>query len=130
MFQDEFEVCNPLGQGKDNHKILGVYFALGNFHVSNRYKVDSLQLVLLCEAKFVIKDNLHLLFHPLLYDIKTIETEGINLGFDDCIKGIVTCIAGDNLGSHLLGGFTTNFSSGKFFVAIALCYEFNLCKTR
>ena len=115
MYQDEFEVCNPLGQGKGKHKILAVYFTLGNLHVSNRSKVDSLQLVLLCKAKFVSKDNLHSLFHPLFQDIKTIETEGIDLGFDDCIRGTVTCITGDNLGSHLIGGFTTNFSSGDFF---------------
>ncbi len=114
LYQDEFEVCNPLGQGRGKHKIFAVYFTLGNLHMLNCSKVDSLQLTLLCKCRFVEKCTLQSLFHPLLEDLKIIEEEGIDLDFEGNIKGTVICIAGDNLGSHFVSGFMTNFGSSEF----------------
>ncbi|XP_024908468.1 uncharacterized protein LOC112486333 [Cynoglossus semilaevis] len=36
------------------------------------------------------------------------------------VKGALYCIAGDNLGSHTLGGFTENFSSSEYFCRYCL----------
>ena len=115
LYQDEFEVCNPLGQGKGKHKILAVYFTLGNLHASSRSKVDPKQLLLLCKDKFFNDGTICNLFRPLLLDISLLETEGVDLGFEEKIKCTVSCITDKNLGSHWLGGFTTNFSNGDFF---------------
>lgn len=51
LFQDAFEVANPLGSAKQKHKILAVYFTLGNLHPHLRSTVDQIQLVLLCSEK-------------------------------------------------------------------------------
>ncbi|PIK59648.1 Interferon-induced protein 44 [Apostichopus japonicus] len=48
LFQDAFEVVNPLGSAKKKHKILAVYFTLGNIPPQYRSQVESLQLALLC----------------------------------------------------------------------------------
>lgn len=48
LYQDSFEVCNPLGSAKKKHKILGVYMTLANMHPWHRAKVDHIQLVGLC----------------------------------------------------------------------------------
>lgn len=48
LYQDAFEVVNPLGSGKKKHKILGVYMSLGEFQPHNRSCVDPMQLVMLC----------------------------------------------------------------------------------
>jgi hypothetical protein len=48
LYQDEFEVVNPLGAARGKHKLLAVYYTIGNLHASVRSKIDCVQLVLLC----------------------------------------------------------------------------------
>lgn len=54
-------------------------------------------------------------FSSLVKDLKDIETSGITLESKEIVKGVVVAIAGDNLGSHSLGGFTENFSKSRRF---------------
>ena len=51
LYQDEFEVVNPLGSAIKKHKILGVYFTLANILPFNRSTIDHMQLVILCRNK-------------------------------------------------------------------------------
>lgn len=51
MFQDAFEVANPLGSAKQKHKVLAADFTLGNFLLYQRSKIHQIQLVLLCQEK-------------------------------------------------------------------------------
>ena len=118
LYADEFEVCNPLGQGKRKHKILAVYFTIGNLHVFSRSKVDGLQLVLLCKQCLVKTSTIKAVFEPLIQELKVLETTGIDLGLGINTFGSVICVTGDNLGSHWLGGFSTNFSSGEHFYRV------------
>ena len=53
-------------------------------------------------------------FQPLLKDLHLLETEGLDIGLGECIRGSVFAIAGDNLGSHWIGGFLTNFSTSGY----------------
>ncbi|KAI3352166.1 hypothetical protein L3Q82_020976 [Scortum barcoo] len=53
-------------------------------------------------------------FSELLADLKSLETDGINVD-GETVKGGLYCIAGDNLGSHFIGGFTENFSRSQYF---------------
>jgi len=114
LYQDEFEVCNPLGQAKGTHKILGVYFTLANLYVPSRSKVDSLQLALLCKHQFITTSTLQAVFQPLLQDLHILETAGIDLGFGMNVYGSLLCITGDNLGSHSIGRFFTNFGNSEY----------------
>ncbi|CAK8689047.1 unnamed protein product [Clavelina lepadiformis] len=124
LYQDSFEVCNPLGAAKSKHKIFAVYFALGNIYKHCRSKIDCFQLVLLCKEKYLHlnSDYMASLFAPLIADLKILENEGIDVGVGDKLRGTVLCITGDNLGSHWVGGFTTNFSSS--------CYMCRYCKIK
>lgn len=45
LYQDAFEVVNPLGSAKKKHKMLGVYFTLANFEPFHRSTIDNLQLL-------------------------------------------------------------------------------------
>lgn len=48
LYQDSFEVANPLGSAHGKHKILAVYMTLCDILPHNRSCVDPMQLVLLC----------------------------------------------------------------------------------
>ena len=114
LFQDAFEIANPLGSAKSKHKILAVYFILGNLYAFNRSSVDHTQLILLCKEKDFKEYGAEKTFGQLVSDLKDLESTGI------VVRGqsypvILSAIAGDNLGSHCIGGFTENFSSSEHF---------------
>lgn len=109
LFQDSFESVNPLGSGKTKHKILAIYYTLGNIYPWFRSKVEPLQLILLCRQKDFEYFGHEAVFRPLIEDLKLLE-DGIN-DKGKLIQGSLFAIMGDNLGSHCIGGFTENFSS-------------------
>ena len=115
LYQDAFEVVNPLGSGKIKHKILAVYLTLGNLLPHNRSNIDHMQLVLLCreqDFKYFGHDQV---LNRLLADIKDLELNGVAVGDGQKLKGTLCAIAGDNLGSHHIGGFLENFSTSLYF---------------
>lgn len=115
LYQDAFEVANPLGSGKKKHKILAVYMTLGNLFPYYRSRIDHMQLVLLCKEqdfKFFGQDSV---FATLVKDLKDLEENGVLLADGKVHKGTLCAIAGDNLGSHCIGGFVENFSRSNHF---------------
>jgi hypothetical protein len=120
LYQDEFEVVNPIGVARGKHKLLAVYYSLGNLHPSVRSKIDGLQLVLLCKSQYLQEFGEEAVFQPLVDDLIRLKQEGIDLGPQYGIRrGTVVFAIGDNLGSHMLGGFVQSFS-GKFFCRFCL----------
>ncbi len=115
LYQDAFEVANPLGSGKKKHKILAVYLTLANLLPHCRSGIDHMQLVLLCrehDFRFFGQD---LVFATLVNDLKDLEENGVVLADGKLHKGTLCAIAGDNLGSHCIGGFVENFSKSNNF---------------
>lgn len=55
------------------------------------------------------------MFGSLLKDLKDLELNGVSLPDGQVCKGTLCAIAGDNLGSHNIGGFTENFSKSSHF---------------
>ena len=51
LYQDAFELVNPLGSAKKVHKMVAVYMVLGNLPYHAQMKTDNLQLVMLCRDK-------------------------------------------------------------------------------
>lgn len=51
LYQDAFEIVNPLGSARKIHKLLAVYMTLADLYPHHRSTVDQLQLVLLCKEK-------------------------------------------------------------------------------
>jgi hypothetical protein len=120
LYQDEFEVVNPLGAAKGKHKILAVYYTLANLLPSARSKIDALQLVLLCKRVDFVNFGANVIFDRLINDLKDLETAGIDLGPDfGTRKGTVIYVLGDNLGSHMIRGFLESFS-GTYFCRFCL----------
>jgi len=119
LYQDSFEVVNPLGSARKKHKLLGVYFVLGNLACHNRSAIDSVQLVMLArEIDFdAVGQNM---FSQLVTDLQVLETDGLLVG-NIRFKVVLAAVAGDNLGSHCIGGFVKNFSGShhicRFYLA-------------
>ena len=111
IYQDSFEVVNPIGAAKKKHKILAIYMNIGNIPDVFRSHVNTIKLVALVREK----DFEHnVVYGKLVEDLKILESEGINVN-GKSIKGSLVFITGDNLGSHGLGGFNENFSKSKYF---------------
>jgi hypothetical protein len=119
LYQDCFEVCNPLGSSKGVHKLLGIYFTLGNFLPHHRSSVDHMQLVLLCKEKNIKCFSFTKVLKPLVNDLQQIEDIGIVIK-NTAVKGSLLFIVGDNLGSHQIGGFTENFSRSLYWCRYCL----------
>lgn len=117
---------NPLGSGKKKHKLLAVYMTLREILPQNRSSIDPMQLVMLCRESDYQFFGQEKVFSSLVKDLKDIEQSGITLETGQTVKGVVIAIAiaiaiaGDNLGSHSLGGFTENFSKSKNFCRYCL----------
>lgn len=115
LYQDSFEVANPLGSAHGKHKICAVYMTLCDILPHNRSCVDPMQLVLLCREEDLCYFGQAKLFTPLVCDLKDIEEFGFETEEFGSLKGGLIAISGDNLGSHCVGGFTENFSKSKNF---------------
>jgi hypothetical protein len=115
LYQDAFEVVNPLGSGKGKHKILAVYYSLGDILPYNRSNTDQMQLVLLCREHDFKQFGQENVFSKLIADLKILETDGFEGANGQNFKAALCAIAGDNLGSHCIGGFTENFSAAEYF---------------
>ena len=104
---------------------------VANLLPSSRSKIDVLQLVLLCKNVDFVSIGSGKVFAPLISDLKSLQTDGIDLGPQFGIrKGTVVHVLGDNLGSHMIGGFVQNFS-GTYFCRYCLatkdCLITGLC---
>ncbi|XP_064455219.1 uncharacterized protein LOC135366447 isoform X1 [Ornithodoros turicata] len=129
FYQDAFEVVNPIGSAKQKHKVLGVYFTLGNLKQHNRSKVDQLQLALFCTEKNLKKFGQEKVFGRLVTDLKQLVASGLTIGSMHYTFSL-SSILGDNLGSHQIGGFLESFSC-EYFCRFCLVTreEFHSCPT-
>ena len=109
LYQDSFEIVNPLGSAKKKHKILAVYVTLGNIYPQNRSKIDQMQLVMLIREVDFKYFGQEAVFRVLVNDLKKIEETGVQFEHKK-MCGTVAMFLGDNLGSHCIGGFVENFS--------------------
>nr|XP_054922870.1 uncharacterized protein LOC126523536 isoform X1 [Dermacentor andersoni] len=119
LYQDAFEVANPLGSARKKHKLVGVYYTLANFSIHNRSSRDHIQLALLCLESDLKQFGQEKIFGLLLNDLVALEKDGIHHG-DSRVKGTVIAILGDNVGSHFIGGFQENFSLSNYFCRYCL----------
>ena len=114
LYQDSFEVVNPLGSAKMKHKLVGVYFNIANMPAHRRSNVNSFQLVMLVKESVLKHHGSSIIFKPLVDELQRLRTDGIQISGDCNIKGNLLMILGDNLGSHYIGGFTESFMATHF----------------
>ena len=113
LYQDSFEIVNPLGSSRKKHKLLAVYAMMGNLPIHYRSCLDNIILVMLVKESYVKFFGQRLMFHQLLCDLKKLETEGIMCD-GRRFKCQLFSLLGDNLGSHMVGGFSESFSAEYF----------------
>ena len=118
LYQDSFEICNPLGSSKKKHKLLAVYAMIGNLPPQYRSSLDNIILVMLVKESHIKVFGQKIVFQQLLYDLIKLETEGIELQ-GRRVKCQLFSFWGDNLGSHMIGGFSESFSC-EFFCRYCL----------
>lgn len=105
---------SPILLAKKKRKVVAVYLSVANLPASVRSNTDHMSLVLLCVEKDLKQFGYTKLFSEMLKDLKDLEDNGICVDFQT-VKAALYCIAGDNHGSHSIGGFTENFSQSKYF---------------
>ena len=116
LYSDEFELCNPLGSRKGEYKLCAFYFLVGNLETKYWSLLSNIHLALLCKYKHVKSFGYKAILEPLLADVRSLETDGITVEIDSVkhrVFGSVVTLSGDNLTSHMLGGFNLSFSFGR-----------------
>src|SRR5947199_10115322 len=96
LYQDAFEIVNPIGAAKKKHKLLAIYMSLGNIPHYLRCHINSIKLVALCKESDFEHETV---YGKVVTDLKKMEKEGIEID-GKFIKGSLVFITGDNLGSH------------------------------
>ena len=93
----------------------GLYFTTLNVPKELRSKLNGIFLTLLCKTQQLKRFGWDVLLKPLINDLKSLEVEGITVGYGDDsvkIKGSISCVVGDNLALNAIGGFSECFASG------------------
>lgn len=73
LYQDAFEVVNPLDSARKKHSILAVYLSLVNLTVHLRSNTEHMQLVMLCREKDFKYFGHESVFSELIADLKDLE---------------------------------------------------------
>ena len=116
LYNDEYEVVNPLGSKRLLHKVSGFYFLLGNLLPKYRSRLRDIHLTILVRYKLVQKYGYEPILKPLIEDLLKLQVEGVDVRIDDHlhnIKGTLVLVSADNLTAHALAGFSCSFSNGR-----------------
>ena len=129
LFQDELEICNPIGPGKTRHKLNCTYFTSMHIQPALRSKVQGVQLVSLVKSKLWKKYGNKNCNQRLVDDLKLLENEGIEIlkPVKRIVKAGLQFIVGDNLGQHTLAEMNQVFSSGRICRWCVTTYD-EVCK--
>jgi len=115
LYTDEFEVCNPIGAKKGKHKLMAVYYVIGNMHAKYRSQLRFTHLALLVKYKYVKNSayDFSSILKPLIQDLQVLQTEGILIKRSHTIRGKLVSISAENLSAHAVAGFQQCFNSGR-----------------
>ena len=109
LYSDSIELANPLGAKKGTYKLVNVYWTFAEIPKYLRSRSENWFLAL-----SVKENDLKLareeVYKPLLEDLCCLE-KGIVGSDGKLLRAGLLCHIGDNLESHLVGGFNTCFSS-------------------
>ena len=113
MYSDGVELTNPLASGKGKHKIVQLFWTLGEIPRFQRSTIDRLQLGLVFKEKLLKKFSHAQIFKCLIEDLVLLESEGVDINepVPRTVKAGLLLYSGDNLEAHLIGGYSTCFSS-------------------
>lgn len=117
LYNDEFEVVNPIGAHRGKHKMNATYFTLGNLPSKFRSSLQQIHLVNIVKHKAVKDEGYAVAFAPLTQELQELYTDGFTTslpgGHTEKFHAVLCTVSGDNLSSHALAGFRQIFSSGR-----------------
>ncbi|KAL2096068.1 hypothetical protein ACEWY4_008216 [Coilia grayii] len=118
FYIDEFEVVNPVGSKRGKHKLTAVYFKIGNLDNKFLSQLQNTYLSTLVRHKLIQTGctDYDEVFHPLLSDVRILETQGVSLkcgGEEKIFHSTIATVSADNLSAHDVSGLTRTFSSGR-----------------
>jgi len=93
-------------------KVTTIYFRIGNLDKQYLSADYFTQLALICYDKQLKYYGYSTILAPLLNDLKVLETEGIEVIYQDkkiILKGSISFICQDNLAGNEIGGYITSF---------------------
>lgn len=135
---DDFEICSPLQSKAKLHKICGIYFTIRNVPTKYLSKLSNIYICALVtsddlKSKHTDMNNVWrpidaaktclLPPPPIVQDINTLETEGIELRNGSTIKGTLIQSVSDNLGANMGLGFLAGFAKGPHYCRICVCHK-------
>lgn len=114
IYQDDFEVCVPIGSKATIHKICGIYFTIRNW--PNNSRLDHIYLVALCNTDDLKSKSTDFnnIWRLVADEIRTLETSGIDVSSSLNLRGSLACICADKLGANSCLGFAESFSAAYY----------------
>ena len=85
LYQDGFQIVNPIGPSRKKHKILAVYLSIGNLPYDIRSNLKNIQLVALCPEK---QFSHEIVYGTIVSDLQKIEN-GIEIQPDEFVQGSI-----------------------------------------
>jgi len=118
FYLDEFEVCNPIGSKRGKHKVLAVYYIIGNLDPQYCSEIKFINLCILVRYQHLQQFDPHcaILFEPLIKELEMLAADGIDIkteGNNYNFRAALATVSADNLSAHALAGFQRHFNSGR-----------------
>lgn len=114
IYQDDFEVCVPIGSKATLHKMCGVYFTIQNW--PNNSKLNHIYLIALCNTDDLKSKSTDFndIWRIVAREIKILESDGVVISDSMKIRGSITTICADNAGANTCLGFAESFSASYY----------------
>lgn len=112
LFQDDFEVGNPLGSHATIHKLGAVYFWLPCLPKRIASQLSYIFVTLLYHSSDLKNFGNERIFREVISDLNNLSLHGVNVEVDGVqfnLKFRLAAITGDNLGLHTILGFSESF---------------------
>lgn len=111
LYQDDFEVCVPIGSKATIHKICGIYFAIRNW--PNNSRLEHIYLVALCNTDDLKtpSTDFNNIWNRVVEDISVLENDGLRVNDALTLYGSLATICADNLGANTSLGFAESFTA-------------------
>ena len=117
LYDDDFGVTDLLGNKVSKYKVGGVYFTILNVPPHLRSRLCGIFLTLLCKSEDIKAFGWSVILEWLITDVKQLRDIGIVVHCADRstlnVTGVISCLVGDNIALHGIGGFTESFSGGR-----------------
>ena len=105
LYSDEVEIVSPLGAGRGRHKVLQLFWTIGDIPKKYRSQVDTIQLGIVVKSNLIRKYGYRKIYKQLISDLNILEREGILVKhpFVRRIRVSFALHIGDNLEAANLG---------------------------